>query len=75
MANDYTICPGFSNLSVKQCYSVKDGRDMQIKQLNQMIENAYNPQGNNYTNPSKIAVNQDELQEHINYVLNTRKVF
>lgn len=75
MANYYTICPGFSNLSVKQCYSVKDGRDIQIKQLNQMIESAYNPQGNNYTNPSKIAVNQDELQEHINYVLNTRKVF
>lgn len=73
--NYYTVCPGFSNLSVKQCYSVKDGRDVMIKQLNQMIDNAYNPGGNNYTKPSRVAVDQKELQEHIQMVLNTRKIW
>lgn len=73
--NYYTICPGFSNLSVKQCYSVKDGRDNLINQLNQMIDNAYNPGGNNYTNPSRVAYNKNELQEHIQMVLNTRKIW
>lgn len=76
LCNYYTICPGFSNLSVKQCYPVKDGRDALIGQLNKMIDNAYNPQGKDYTNPSKVAYNQQELQAHIQYVLgNTKKVF
>lgn len=75
LCNYYTICPGFSSLSVKQCYSVKDGRDILIKQLNQMIDNAYNPQGKDYTNPTKVAYSKTELQEHIQMVLNTRKVW
>lgn len=74
-SNYYTVCPGFSNLSVKQCYPVKDSRDNLISQLNQMIDNAYNPQGNNYTNPSRVAYDKKELQEHIQMVLNTRKVW
>ena len=40
-----------------------------------MIDNAYNPGGNNYTNPSRVAYSQTELQEHIQMVLNTRKVW
>lgn len=71
----YTICPGFSSLSVKQCYPVKDGRDVLIGQLNQMIDSAYNPGGKNYTNPAKVSYRETELQEHIQMVLNTKKIW
>ena len=40
-----------------------------------MIDNAYNPGGNNYTKPSRVAVNQTELQEHIQMVLNTVRIW
>lgn len=74
LANFYTISPGFSNMSVKACYSVKDARDYQINQLNQMINNSYNSSQGTYTTPTKVAYTQDELQEHINEVLNTRPI-
>lgn len=73
-ANFYTISPGFSNMSVSSCYSVKDGRDFQIKQLNQMINASYNMSTGDYTNPAKVAYSQQELQEHITQVLNTKKI-
>ena len=72
--NFYTISPGFSNMNVKSCYSVKDARDYQITQLNQMINASYNPTTKDYTSPAKIAYSQDELQEHIQMVLNTHKI-
>lgn len=74
-ANFYTISPGFSNLDVKSCYTVKDGRDVYVSQLNQMIDAAYNINKGDYTNPTRVAVNQNELQEHIQAVLNTRKIW
>lgn len=74
MANFYTISPGFSNMSVKACYSVRDTRDYRVTQLNQMIDQSYNASANNYTKPSRVAYNQDELKEHIQMVLNTRKI-
>lgn len=73
LANYYTISPGFSNISVKSCYTVRDGRDSDIIQLNKMIDASYNTNLGNYSNPAQIAVNQQELQEHITAVLNTRK--
>lgn len=74
MANYYTISPGFSNMDVRSCYSVKDPRDYQITQLNQQIESAYNPSRRDYSYPSKISYNQNELQNHISEVLNTHPI-
>lgn len=73
-ANYYTICPGFSNLDVKSCYPVKDSRDANITQLNNMINSAYNVNKGNYSNPAQVAVNQQELSEHIQMVLNTVRI-
>lgn len=74
MTNFYTISPGFSNASVSSCYSVKDPRDQQIVNLNQAISQSYNINQNDYTNPARIAYNQNELQEHITEVLNSRRI-
>ena len=74
MANFYVISPGFSNMSVSSCYSVKDSRDYQITQLNQMIDASYNSTQNDYSKPSKIAYDQNELKEHIQMVLNTTRI-
>lgn len=73
--NYYTISPGFSNLNVKSCYPVKDGRDGFVKQLNKMIDASYNTNLGDYSKPAKVSVNQQELQEHIQMVLNTRKIW
>lgn len=73
LCNYYTISPGFSNASVSSCYSVRDYRDGFVKQLNQMIDSSYN--AGSYNNPSKISYDKNELQEHIQEVLNSRKIW
>lgn len=75
LASFYTISPGFSNLDVKSCYTVKDSRDFAITQLNQKIDAAYNVNVGDYSNPSRVAYDKDELQNHINMILNTRKIW
>lgn len=74
-AKFYTVSPGFSNVDVKSCYSVTDSRDTMIRQLNQMINAAYNVNVGDYSNPARVAVNQQELSEHIQQVLNSRKIW
>ena len=74
MANFYTISPGFSNMNVKACYSVKDVRDSKILQLNQMIDASYNQNQSNYTSPTKIANSQNKLQEHITHIKKKKKI-
>ena len=72
---DYkTISPGISSLDVKSCYSVVDSRDFFIKQLNQMIDASFN---NNLGDVKQQVpkYNAQELQDHIQMVLNTRKVW
>ena len=71
----YTISPGVSSISVKSCYSIDDSRDMFVSQLNSMIDAAY---GNNLSGIKplpQVSYDKNELQDHIQQVLNSRKVW
>ena len=70
----YTISPGVTNISVKSCYNIDDSRDMFVSQLNNMIDMSYNMGETNKPLPN-VSYNKDELQEHIQEVLNNRKVW
>src|SRR5574344_311843 len=69
------ISPGFSQMSVKMCYSISDARDSYIGQLNSMIDSSYNQATDQYTVPTRVSYDQAELNEHIIEAMNTRKVF
>lgn len=71
---DYkTVSPGVSAADVKSCYSVTDSRDIFVKQLNQMIDASFGVDvGNIQKTPT---YNKQDLQDHIQQVLNTRKVW
>lgn len=67
-----TISPGFSSLTVSRCFPVTDARDQYINTLNSMIDEETPRPG---YNPVKVSYSQDELNEHIIEVMNSRKVF
>ena len=70
---DYkTICPGVTNAGVDSCYSVTDGRDTFVKQLNAMLNASNNVDIGKIEPPT---YNRDDLQRNIQNVLNTRKIW
>lgn len=71
LSHYYTISPGCSNATVSSCYSVKDVRDQQIINFNNMINQSYSLNNNN---PPQVARDESELQRHITEVLNTKRI-